>query len=229
TSRSSGVCGGAAGYRATRPRRFSSTAPTSTRSGARATRSRSTPSTTAGTPRRHASAWPTRSGPEYGAPVIQLDDPHGALRRDVHAQLAEHAFIEVLGHDLDAVLTRPEDVHRADLGELGGQLTVVGDRVVDLDGDEQCLAHAATPSLCLTIPGISEISSATTIPASASRAIFSPAVSSLPSTIVPAWPKLIPGISSLNRPAMNATIGRRESLSVTHCASCASIRPPGSV
>ena len=41
------------------------------------------------------------------------------------------------------------------------------------------------------------------------------AVSSLPSTIVPAWPKLMPGISSMNRPAMNATIGRRESFSVT--------------
>ena len=33
----------------------------------------------------------------------------------------------------------------------------------------------------------------------------------------------------MNRPAMNATIGRRESLSVTHRASSASIRPPGSV
>ena len=64
------------------------------------------------------------------------------------------------------------------------------------------------------ISGISEISSATVMPASARRAIFSAAVSSLPSTIVPAWPKLMPGISSMNRPAMNATIGRRESFSV---------------
>ena len=63
--------------------------------------------------------------------------------------------------------------------------------------------------------GIWEISSATVIPASARRAIFSVAVSSLPSTIVPAWPKLMPGISSMKRPAMNATIGRRELLSVT--------------
>jgi len=74
-----------------------------------------------------------------------------------------------------------------------------------------------------------EISSATTIPASARRAIFSVAVSSLPSTIVPAWPKLMPGISSMKRPAMNATTGSRDSCSVTQSASCFSIRPPGSV
>ena len=79
------------------------------------------------------------------------------------------------------------------------------------------------------ISGIWEISSATVIPASARRAIFSVAVSSLPSTIVPAWPKLMPGISSMKRPAMNATIGRRESFSVTQRASSASMRPPGSV
>ena len=67
------------------------------------------------------------------------------------------------------------------------------------------------------------------MPASASRAIFSVAVSSLPSTIVPACPKLMPGISSMNRPAMNATIGSRDWLSVTQRASSASMRPPGSV
>src|SRR3954447_23721479 len=77
------------------------------------------------------------------------------------------------------------------------------------------------------ISGICEISSATVMPASARRAIFSAAVSSLPSTIVPAWPKLMPGISSMKRPAMKATIGRRESFSVTHLASSASMRPPG--
>ena len=47
------------------------------------------------------------------------------------------------------------------------------------------VAHTAAPIRSLTIRGISEISSATTIPASARRAIFSDAVSSLPSTIVP--------------------------------------------
>ena len=71
--------------------------------------------------------------------------------------------------------------------------------------------------------------SATSIPAAASRAIFSPAVSALPSTIVPACPNDMPGISSMKRPAMNATIGSRDSLSATHCESSASIRPPGSV
>ncbi len=76
---------------------------------------------------------------------------------------------------------------------------------------------------------MSSIRSATTIPAAASRAIFSVAVSSLPSTIVPAWPKDMPGISSMKRPAMNATTGSRELFSVTHSDSWASIRPPGSV
>src|SRR5438445_672933 len=50
------------------------------------------------------------------------------------------------------------------------------------------------------------------MPAAARRSIFSLAVSSLPSTIVPAWPKLIPGISSMKRPAMKATIGSRDHL-----------------
>jgi succinyl-CoA synthetase alpha subunit len=43
------------------------------------------------------------------------------------------------------------------------------------------------------------------------------------------YAELMPGISSMKRPAMNATIGRRESFCVTHSASCASMRPPGSV
>ena len=60
------------------------------------------------------------------------------------------------------------------------------------------------------------------------RAIFSAVVSSLPSTIVPAWPKRIPFISSMKRPAMKATMGSRESLAFTHSASSASMRPPGS-
>ena len=67
------------------------------------------------------------------------------------------------------------------------------------------------------------------MPASARRAIFSLAVSSLPSTIVPAWPKDMPGISSMKRPAMKATTGSRESLAVTQSDSWASMRPPGSV
>ena len=69
------------------------------------------------------------------------------------------------------------------------------------------------------------------MPAASRRAIFSVAVSSLPSTIVPAWPNDMPFISSssMKRPAMKATIGRRESFSATQSASCASMRPPGSV
>ena len=83
----------------------------------------------------------------------------------------------------------------------------------------------------LTRSGISSIRSTTGMPAASRRAIFSVAVSSLPSTIVPACPKDMPCISSssMNLPAMKATIGRRELLSLTHCASWASMRPPGSV
>src|SRR4029079_12289241 len=92
--------------------------------------------------------------------------------------------------------------------ELLGELGVAGDGVVDLDADEgRVVPHARTPIRSLTRPGMSEISSATTMPASASRAIFSVAVSSLPSTIVPAWPKLMPGISSMQRPRTHATTG----------------------
>ena len=91
------------------------------------------------------------------------------------------------------------------------------------------VAEEISAILLLMMCGMSEMSSATVMPASARRAIFSVAVSSLPSTIVPAWPKLIPGISSMKRPAMNATIGSRESLSATQRASSASMRPPGSV
>ena len=42
-------------------------------------------------------------------------------------------------------------------------------------------------------------------------------------------PKRMPGISSMKRPAMKATIGRREPCSLTHWDSSTSIRPPGSV
>ena len=72
---------------------------------------------------------------------------------------------------------------------------------------------------------MSSIRSAIVIPAACMRAIFSVAVSSLPSTIVPACPKDMPGISSMKRPAMNAITGNRGPYS----ASWASIRPPGSV
>src|SRR4029453_13665037 len=108
-----------------------------------------------------------------------------------------------------------EDVDRADFLELRGQLRVGGHRGVHLDVDEdpaQRPGHqVAPPRFSLTASGISSIRSTTRIPASSRRAIFSVAVSSLPSTIVPAWPKLIPFISSssMNLPAMKATIGGR--------------------
>ena len=104
--------------------------------------------------------------------------------------------------DLDPPVGGGEDVDGADLFELGRQRGVAGDGVVDLDADEdRVVTHAGllSASLDFMISGISEISSATVMPASARRAIFSAAVSSLPSTIVPAWPKLMPGISSMKR------------------------------
>ena len=70
--------------------------------------------------------------------------------------------------------------------------------------------------------------SATAMPAASRRAILSAVVSARPSTIVPAWPKRMPGISSMKRPAMNATTGSREPCSAMCAASCASIGPPGS-
>src|SRR3954464_9664007 len=161
---------------------------------------------------------------------VELVDGDGPGRRGVDAQRAEDALVDVVVDDLHALAGPGEDVDRARLLELLAELRVAGDRVVDLDADERgVVSHALTPIRSLTRSGIWLISSATTMPASARRAIFSVAVSSLPSTIVPAWPKLIPGISSMNRPAMKATIGRRDSFSVTHLASSASMRPPGSV
>jgi N-succinyldiaminopimelate aminotransferase len=171
-----------------------------------------------------------RAEDRVGAVVVELVHLDGPGRGRVEAQAAEHALVDVALHDLHVAVAGRVDVDGADLLELGGDRRVARDLVGDLDADEDGVgSHAATPSFCFMMSGICEISSATVMPASASRAIFSPAVSSLPSTIVPAWPKLMPGISSMNRPAMKATIGRRESFAVTHSASWASMRPPGSV
>ena len=52
---------------------------------------------------------------------VQLDDAYGAGRRRVDAQLAQHALVEVVLDDLDAVRAGVEDVDRADLLELGGE------------------------------------------------------------------------------------------------------------
>src|SRR5215208_4385802 len=170
---------------------------------------------------------------QRGALVVELEHAYGAIGGGVEAQAAEHALVEVLLDEDRVAAFDGIDVDGADLREPGRDGGVLGDGVVDLHADEGGLGpHAAallSASLAFMISGIWEISSATVIPASARRAIFSLAVSSLPSTIVPAWPKLMPGISSMNRPAMKATIGRRESFSVTQRASSASMRPPGSV
>src|SRR5215218_4526916 len=165
--------------------------------------------------------------------VVQLLDGHGAGGRGVEAESAEHALVDVLVDDGDLAALLGVDVDRADLGQLACQRRVVADLVRDLDVDEDA-GHQATvlsASLRFTASGISSIRSTTGMPAASRRAIFSVAVSSLPSTIVPAWPKDMPFISSssMKRPAMKATIGRRESFSATHSASWASMRPPGSV
>src|SRR5215217_4537816 len=184
---------------------------------------------------RAATATRTRIAAQYASglercPVVELEDLHGAARRRLHAQLAQHALVQVLLDYLHVAALVGVDVDRAGVLELLSQVGVVLDRVVDRDVDEQSTHEVTTsPSFSLTRSGISEISSATVIPASFSRLIFSAAVSALPSTIVPACPNDMPGISSMNRPAMNATIGSRESFSVTQRASSASMRPPGSV
>src|ERR1700727_1158245 len=169
------------------------------------------------------------------AVVVELDDLHDAVRRGVEAEAAEHALVEVLLDQLErAVCGLRVDVDRARLGQLLRKPRVGRRCVVDFDCDEETvLPHAWLLSaiFALTRSGISSIRCTTGMPAASSRAIFSVAESSLPSTIVPACPKDIPCISSssMNLPAMNATIGRRESFSLTHCDNPASMRPPGSV
>src|SRR4051812_18833553 len=151
---------------------------------------------------------------ERGA-VVELQHAHLAGRRGIDAQLAQHAFVEVLVDHLDVPVAGCVDVHGAGVLELLRHLGVVPDVVGDLDVDESAGHQAFAPIFSFTRSGISLISSATVIPASFRRLIFSAAVSALPSTIVPAWPKLMPGISSMKRPAMKATMGSFESFSVT--------------
>src|SRR5215211_1511842 len=124
---------------------------------------------------------------ELGAAVVEFEDPHRSGGRGVEAEPAEDALVQVLADDLHASVTGRVDVDGAGLLELLRKRCVTAHRVVDLDADEGAVApHAATPMRSLTRSGISAISSATTIPAEARRSIFSVAVSSLPSTIVPA-------------------------------------------
>src|SRR4051812_3426197 len=164
--------------------------------------------------RRRVRPAPRASALERGA-VVQLLDLHRAGGRGLHAQLAKDALVEVLINHLDLAIFVRVDVDGARIRELLRHLGVVANVVGDLDVDEQAGHQAVTPSRSFTRSGISAIDSATVIPASCSRWIFSAAVSALPSTIVPAWPKLMPGISSMKRPAMKAIIGSFESFSVT--------------
>src|ERR1700733_7264344 len=167
--------------------------------------------------------------------LVELDDANRAVGCRINAEIAEDALVEVLLDHLDLAAGVLEDVNGADFLELGGEGGVAGYGGVDLDVDEDLvhlLGHqAATSSFCLIASGISSIRSTTLIPAASRRAIFSVAVASAPPPMVPACPKLIPFISSssMNLPAMKATIGRRLSLSETHSESWASMRPPGSV
>src|SRR3954447_1742035 len=172
--------------------------------------------------------------PQLGA-VVELLDDDTTRRSGLDAEVAEDALVEVLADDLHLAAVVGIDVDRADLLELRGQLRVAGDLVRDHDVDEDSLElvghQTFAPSFSLTAPGISSIRSTTGIPASSRRAIFCVAESSAPSTIVPAWPKLMPCISSssMNLPAMKAMIGSLASFSSRQSTSSASMRPPGSV
>src|SRR4051812_13624971 len=150
-----------------------------------------------------------------GCPVVELLHAHASRRRRLHAQLAEDALVQVLLDDVDLAGLVGVDVDGARVREFLRHLGIACDLVRDLDVDEQSGHQAVTPNRSFTRSGISAIDSATVMPASCSRWIFSAAVSALPSTIVPAWPKLMPGISSMKRPAMKAMIGSFESFSVT--------------
>src|SRR5205809_1828109 len=161
-------------------------------------------------------------------PLIELHHLYLARGRGLDAELAQHALVQVLLDDAEiAVLLLREDVDRADLDELLRERRVGRDRRVHLHVDEHARHQCPRRRSC-TSAGMSSMRSATEMPAACMRAILSAVVSALPSTIVPAWPKRIPGISSMKRPAMKATIGRRERCSRTQSASSASMRPPGS-
>ena len=53
---------------------------------------------------------PAPAGARERGAVVELDHAHRPGRRGVQAELAEHALVEVLGNDLDAVLADGEDV-----------------------------------------------------------------------------------------------------------------------
>jgi len=57
--------------------------------------------------------------------AVQLHHAHAARRRRLHAQVAQNALIEILLDDRRlAVAVRAEDVDRADLRQLLGQVRI---------------------------------------------------------------------------------------------------------
>src|SRR5262249_32246070 len=198
--------------------------------GSTVARSTSSPSAGRGTCRAHAvsSAAAARNRYETLA-LVELDHLDGARRRRFDAQVAEGALVEVVLDDLEgAARGLLEDVDRAHLAQLLRERRVGSDGRVDRDVDEHARHRQCPRSRSFTSAGMSSMRSATEMPAAFMRSILSAVVSALPSTIVPACPKRIPGISSMKRPAMNAMMGRRERCSRTQSDSSASMRPPGS-
>src|SRR5215475_3036748 len=108
------------------------------------------------------------SSGEDGLVVVELEHPDRAVGGGVNAQPAQDALVDIALDDLHAGVAGREDVDRADLGELRRERGVARHAVEDLDADEDpVLPHARAPIRSLISAGICEISSATTIPASA--------------------------------------------------------------
>jgi hypothetical protein len=105
--------------------------------------------------------------------VVELVNTHRAGGRGVDAELAEDALVEVLLDDLEAPVAAGEDVDRAGVLELLGELGVGADLLRHLDVDEDLVellaGHQATAfrdsSPALTASGMSSIRSTTSIPA----------------------------------------------------------------
>src|SRR5262249_46334555 len=139
--------------------------------------------------RSHGRRWfPEAPAPLRRLALVQLDDPH-ALRRGLHAQVAERAFVEVLLDGLNRIGGRAEleDADRTYLGKLLGEARGLADHaVVRIHANEHRHRHApSAASRSLTKRGMSPISSATAIPAARIRRILSAGESTFFSTTVP--------------------------------------------
>src|SRR4051794_36624873 len=102
--------------------------------------------------------------------VVELQHAHLAGWRGRDAELAQHALVEVLLHDLHAAVAARIDVDGAGVLELLRHLRVVAYVVGHLYVDERAghVGQASTfaASFSFTRSGISLISSATVMPAS---------------------------------------------------------------